>query len=180
MSEKLLPKEPPEWMLTVLGDIYVDVRKTERFKLARKIYRELYAAAPALASPVQPLGVLHQTPDGRVFKSFPSTDAAQAPSEALELATALESNSATEYDRWRAAHLLRCQYAPPQAPSEAVAWVRVPKDASKAMLAAGLNEMDENDHDYCISGPAGLALVWDAMLDTAPSAGTPEEPRHAD
>lgn len=174
--------EPTEEQVERAAKVIADCPTIDAPKLAWPAWcgtaRSILGAA--LASPVQPLGVLHQTPDGRVFKSFPSTDAAQAPSEALELATALESNSATEYDRWRAAHLLRCQYAPPQAPSEAVAWVRVPKDASKAMLAAGLNEMDENDHDYCISGPAGLALVWDAMLDTAPSAGTPEEPRHAD
>ena len=199
-----------------------------------------------LASPIQPLGVLHQTPDGRVFKSFPSTDAAQTPNVAPPVhaqvvrdvlegvikvceAAALQigdeyygtsskgcANAFRALLRWHESQtapvppraeepvcnrcglmgedipmcdkvdcdqrdvLYKGSKVHPQAPSEALAWVRVPKDASKAMLAAGLNEMDENDHDYCISGPAGLALVWDAMLDTAPSAGTPEEPRHAD
>ena len=45
--------------------------------------RLCHMARAARASPVQPLGVLHQSPDGRVFKSFPSTDAPQAPSEAV-------------------------------------------------------------------------------------------------
>ena len=98
-----------------IGDEYYSTSS----KGCANAFRALLQWNESQAAPVQPLGVLHQTPDGRVFRSFPATDAVQAPSEALELATALESNSATEYDRWRAAHLLRCQYAHPQAPSEA-------------------------------------------------------------
>ena len=130
-----------------------------------------------LASPIQPLGVLHQTPDGRVFKSFPSTDAAQTPSEALELATALESNSATEYDRWRAAHLLRCQYAPPQAPSEAVA--RDFKALYMELLyAIGKKHHGESRHETALRyiQQAESPRASDSQAcDASPSAGTPEE-----
>ena len=58
-----------------------DCKQVQTETLADAI--KLVDEALGLASPVRPLGVLHQTPDGRVFRSFPATDAAQAPSEAV-------------------------------------------------------------------------------------------------
>ena len=130
-------------------------------------------------------------------RSFPSTAAVQAPSEALELATALESNSATEYDRWRAAHLLRCQYAHPQAPrtivaspdkasaerfldnekrkqqapSEAVTWRKIGEDA----CARYVHWYSHGQSAHSGNMAYELVTAIRQMLAAAPSAGTPEE-----
>ena len=77
--------EPTEEQVERAAKVIADCPTIDAPKLAWPAWcgtaRSILGAARA--SPVQPLGVLHQSPDGRVFKSFPSTDAPQAPSEAV-------------------------------------------------------------------------------------------------
>ena len=86
-----------EGMLMVNSNEHPSAIRAMPFTLA-----QWHRIAAALASPVQPstqqLGVLHQSPDGRVFRSFPATDAVQpqAPSEAVAWTLPLPDGTLSE------------------------------------------------------------------------------------
>ena len=123
------------------------------------------STTPPVAAPTQ--SATHQLPDGRMFRRFDSTDAVlaqPATEEREQLVKLLEDGSATEYDRWRAAALLREQS----------------KDARymELIMAVGRKYPDESRHQTALryiqqaEAPKPEEGAIDRAIEQRPGGGT--------